>query len=63
MFDTVIHIHNIQMERGFILRVVHVVGTRLIESGIDGLSRGNNTGVITQGIYTLKFIPIHLGDL
>ena len=33
------------MQGVFILHVIHVAGTRMIESGIDGLSRVNNMGV------------------
>ena len=43
--------------------MVHVTCTRIIEICIDGMSIGNNKGVIIKGIDPLKFIPLHLGDL
>ena len=43
------------MQGGLILRVVHIAGTRMIESVIDRLSRKNNLGGITRGINPLHF--------
>ena len=63
LFKTVLHIHVIQMEGISILHVVHISGTRMIEMGIDSLSIENNLGGIMRGIYHLKCIPLHLGDL
>ena len=44
LFELVPRLHRVQMKGEFILHVVHIVGTRMIESGIDGLYRGNNLG-------------------
>ena len=46
LFETVLQLHNIQTEMILILHVVHISGTRIIEAGIDGLSRGNDMGGI-----------------
>ena len=56
-------LHETQMEEIFIMNVVHIYNTSIIEAGIDSLYINNHLGGIMQGIDTLKFIPIHLGDL
>ena len=43
--------------------MVHIAATRMIYVGIDGMSRWNDLGGIIRGIYHLKCIPLHLGDL
>ena len=59
--DDLIHqLWELQMGGDFTLNVYHVAGTRMIECGIDGLSRGDKTEGIARGISVLKFIPIHL---
>ena len=44
MFELVLRLHQLHMRRYLILHVVHIAGTIIIESGIYGISRGNNTG-------------------
>ena len=56
-------LHNIQFEGRLIFHVVHISETRMIETGIDALYRGNYLGVIMRGIYLLNFISLHLGYL
>ena len=41
--------------------MVNTVGTRMIEAVIDGLSRGNNMGVIMIGFNLLHFVPLDQG--
>ena len=48
---------------GFIVHVIYVAGTRIIEAVIDGLLIGNNLGVIMRVVYLLNFIPLHLVSL
>ena len=43
-----------------ILQVVHISGTRMIETRIDGLYRGNNLGGLI-GLEPLKFFPLVKG--
>ena len=62
LFETVLQIHEIPVEGGLIMHVVHISGKRMIEAGIDDLSIRNYMGGIMQGIYPLKFIPLHLVD-
>lgn len=51
---------KLQMSGGFTLHVYHVSGTRMIASGIDGLSRGDKTEGISKGGSILDYVPIHL---
>ena len=60
------HLHSLiqrlrlmEMNAGAELFVIHVSGKRMIESGVDGLSRGDlNAGMMNgQSIYS--FIPLH----
>ena len=59
-FESALHLHKIYMKVLLILHVVHLSGTRMIESGIYVLSRGNDLGGIIQDIDTLNFIPLYL---
>ena len=63
LFETLLHLHEIKMEGRLIMHVLHVLGTRMVEAGIYGLSRVSNTGFIIRGIENLKFIPLQLGSL
>ena len=58
--DLVHELWRLQMTGDFTLNVYHVAGTRMISSGIDGLSQGDKSEGIAQGVSVLKFIPIHL---
>ena len=63
LFELVLRIKALQMKYGFELHVIHVAGTRMIEQGTDGLSRG---AVKVQGLNkkTLKeYAPLNLNAL
>jgi hypothetical protein len=49
-----------QMQFNFDLFVYHIAGTRMITSGIDGLSRGDKSEGIAKGESILRHIPIQL---
>ena len=51
---------ELQMQCNFDLYVYHIAGTQMIESGIDGLSRGDKSEGIAKGESILTHIPIHL---
>ena len=53
LFGIVLRMHHIQITGGLILHMVHVYGMRMIESGLYGLSYGNNIEVITRGLNPL----------
>ena len=47
------------MKGNFTLHLFHVAGTRMIASGIDGLSRGDKLEGVMKGASVLSFVPIH----
>ena len=58
--DELVHtLWQLQMNGEFTLHVYHVAGTRMIASGIDGLSRGDKSEGIARGASVLNYIPIH----
>ena len=61
--DLIFQLWEMQMHEDFSLFVYHVAGTRMISSGVDGLSRGDKGEGINQGKSVLEFIPIHLNPL
>jgi hypothetical protein len=58
--ELVFRLWQLQMQRSLELFVYHVAGTRMIECGIDGLSRGDKFEGIARGVPLLHYIPIHL---
>ena len=46
LFETVLQLHDIQTERRMILNVIYISVKKIIEEGIDGLSRYNDMGGI-----------------
>ena len=63
LFDLVLRLRKLEMASQFKLHLLHVPGTRMIEQGTDGLSRGN----LTEGVMTGKamrwFVPLDLSVL
>ena len=55
--DTVLRLHNLQTEVRIIVHVVDIDNTRIVEAGIDRLSRGDYFGGMTRGVNLSKFIP------
>jgi hypothetical protein len=47
------------MQEGCIFYVIHVSGRRMIQSGIDGLSRGDQNAGVLAGKRMELFIPLH----
>ena len=50
------------MKGYFIHHVVHITGTIMIESEIDGLSRTNNMRGLIRGLNPLQFILLDKGS-
>ena len=50
LFEIFLRLHQLQMRGELIFNVIHIAGTRMIEAGIGGLSRGNNLGGIIRGL-------------
>ena len=40
MFELILRLHQVHMRAELTLHVIHISGTRIIEAGIDGISRG-----------------------
>lgn len=63
LFELVLRLRKLQLGGDIFIHVIHIAGTRMIEEGTDGLSRGNvNEGVMT-GVDILTYIPLHVDAL
>jgi hypothetical protein len=59
----VLELRLLAIAGNFILRLVHIAGTRMIEIGIDGLSRGELQAGDLAKAATAHIIPLHLHPL
>ena len=55
--------HMLEMKYGFQALVCHCAGTRMIEQGTDGLSRGGLGEGVMSGKPMTSFLPLHLPAL
>lgn len=63
LFDLVLRLKQLALHHGVILHFIHVAGTRMIQQGTDGLSRGDlDEGVMKHG-GILEYVPLHLNAL
>jgi len=60
MYNLVVELKELEMRHNCRLHIIHVAGTRMIDQGADGLSRGSLTEGVMQGKDMLSFIPINL---
>ena len=60
LFELVLRLRKLEMTGDCIIHMVHVAGTRMIDQGTDGLSRGDRNSGIMAGESMLSFIPLHL---
>ena len=61
LFNLVLKLRKLQLYGNFKLHVVHVAGSRMIEQGTDGLSRGiPYEGHLGQQKNFLNYLPLHL---
>ena len=51
-------LQKLEMEGNMILHVIHVAGTRMIRSGIDGLSRGDTHEGVAVGCNMLSYVAL-----
>ena len=56
--EIVLSFHQVYTRGYLILHMVHMERTIIIESVIDGLSRGNNLGGIMRGFNPQHFVPL-----
>jgi len=59
----VLELRLLAIAGNFILRLVHIAGTRMIDIGIDGLSRGELQAGDLAKAATAHIIPLHLHPL
>jgi hypothetical protein len=58
LFDLMLRLRKIEMEGNLFIHLVHVAGTRMIWSGVDGLSRGDHNAGVMAGEAMLSFVPL-----
>jgi hypothetical protein len=58
LFDLVLRLRKIEMEGKLFIHLIHVSGTRMISSGVDGLSRGDHNAGVMAGESMLSFVPL-----
>jgi hypothetical protein len=63
LFELIGMVYKLQMEFDFILHVIWIAGTRMIQQGTDGLSRGEENGLATCGLYLGGMVPLHLNAI
>ena len=63
LFELVLRLRVLQVRTELVVHVIHVAGTRMIEVGVDGLSRGSTHEGIMTGRNMLEFMPLHLSAL
>ena len=60
LFNLVVRLKKLELNYGLRLHLIHVSGTRMIEQGTDGISRGNMMEGVLTGRQMLAYVPIHL---
>jgi hypothetical protein len=60
LYELIVVLYKLQMEFDFILHLIWIVGTRMIQQGTDGLSRGEENGLATCGLSLGGMMPLHL---
>lgn len=58
--ELVLRLRKLERDTGMILHVIHVSGRRMIEAGVDGLSRADQSSGVMSGEDTKSFVPLHL---
>ena len=61
LVELILRLRKLEMDGEVIIRLVHISGTRMIDSGVDGLSRGDITKGVMRGEDILLFVPLNLG--
>jgi hypothetical protein len=63
LFELVLELRQIEMRTGSRLHIIHVPGTRMIDQGTDGLSRGDMNAGVMAGDDLMAHVPLHLSAL
>ena len=59
LLGLVLRLRLLEMRTGMILHLIHVSGTRMIQVGADGLSRGDHSTGVMAGKDMLSYIPLN----
>jgi hypothetical protein len=59
LHDLVRRLRKLEMEGYIFIRFIWIAGTRMIEQGTDGLSRGDLSNGVMAGEHFLKFVPLN----
>ncbi|KAL7560166.1 hypothetical protein ACA910_016595 [Epithemia clementina (nom. ined.)] len=59
LFDLALSLRELEMEGNVFMHVIWVAGTRMIDQGTDGLSRGDLMNGVLAGRDMLDFVPLH----
>ena len=63
LYELVVRLYRLEMKYLCKLEMIHVAGTRMIEQGTDGLSRGDMYEGVMAGDSMLTHVPLHLSAL
>ena len=63
LFQLVLRLRLLDMTGHLRLHIIHVAGSRMINQGTDGLSRGDYTTGVMAGHDFLTFVPLHVPAL
>lgn len=59
LFDSILRLRKLEHRLGAKVWIIHVAGTRVIDQGSDGISRGDMNKGVMKGAEMLEFVPIH----
>jgi hypothetical protein len=62
LFDLIVMIYKLQMQLDFILHVIWITGTRMIQQAMDGRLRGKENCPATYMPYLGGMVPLILGS-
>ena len=61
LHEMVLDMREMERQTGCVLHIIHIAGTRMKASGIDGLSRGDFLDGMIKGEDPLQYIPLDQG--
>jgi hypothetical protein len=61
LFELIVIFCKLQMQYEFFLHVIWIAGTRMIQQGTDGISKGDDNGPATSGVALSGMVPLYLG--
>jgi hypothetical protein len=63
LFELIVMLYKLQMEFDFILHVIWIFVTRIIQKGTDRLSRGEENGLATCRLSLGGMVSLHLSAM